>query len=177
MRVRHGRNVAVAAWQFATTHDPLTKLPNRELFVSRLDAALTSGGTGAVLILDIDRLPQINDALGHDAGDGVLIDVADRLRSSVRADDLVARMSGGEFVVLLQMDPEADVLAIAERLIERIRISRATPTGELSVPAKVGMVQWNADTPAMSGGELIRGAERAMHEATPARSHPMRAAG
>lgn len=161
------RDEARAAAEHAATHDPLTGLATRSLFVSRLDQALACGVTGALVILDLDRLPRVNDALGHDAGDSVLVEVADRLRTSVRTDDLVARLSGGEFVVLLRTDPTVEIFGIAERLIERIRVTRPTPDGEIDVSARAGMVQWDDSSPPASGADLLRDAERAMHAPNP----------
>jgi diguanylate cyclase (GGDEF)-like protein len=166
------RDEARATLELAKTHDPLTRLPNRSLFVRRLDEVLASGGTGAVLILDIERLPLINDVLGHDAGDEILVEVADRLRRSVRADDLVARLSGGELVVLLQTSPDVEILAIAERLLELCRVTRDSPQGQLDVMARVGMVQWDDTSRAAPGAELLRAAERAMHADEPPPAHP-----
>ena len=117
-----------------------------------------------MLILDIERLPRVNDLLGHDAGDEILVEVAERLRASVRNVDLVARMSGGEFVVLLQTQADVDILSIAERLLELCRVTRSSPQGPLEVTANVGMVQWDEQTAGASGAELLRAAERAMHE-------------
>ena len=175
--VRAERDEALVAVEHALTHDPLTKLPNRALFTARLDHALVADVCGAVLILDIDRLAEVNDALGHDAGDELLVEVADRLRTSLRSDDLVARLSGGEFVALLRSDPETDLMSVAERVIEQIRTSRPTPHGTIDLAAKVGMVQWNEQMPATSAADLLRAAERAMHGTPTAARQPTASAG
>ena len=162
------RNEARAAAEHAAGHDPLTHLATRALFTRQLDDALATGATGAVLVLDLDHLPRVNDVLGHEAGDEVLVEVADRLRSSVRTDDLVARLSGGEFVVLLRTDPEVEIFGIAERVIEVVRVRRPSPAGDIDVSARVGMVQWDESTPPASAADLLRSAESAMHAPTPA---------
>lgn len=87
-------------------YDPLTRLPNRRLLLDRLQQALTastrSGMAGAVMLVDLDNFKALNDSLGHDIGDQVLIEAARRMESSVRQGDTVARMGGDEFVVMLE---------------------------------------------------------------------------
>ena len=86
------------------THDPLTGLPNRALFSERLAEALAAAGPAAplaVLYCDLDRFKQVNDTLGHAAGDALLRAVAERLTAVVRPDDTVSRLSGDEFALVL----------------------------------------------------------------------------
>jgi diguanylate cyclase (GGDEF)-like protein/PAS domain S-box-containing protein len=97
-------------------HDSLTKLPNRRLLRDRLERAARASKRQnsymAVLFVDLDKFKQLNDAYGHDVGDRALIEVADRLRRAVRASDTVARLSGDEFVVLLEgLGPDPDAAA------------------------------------------------------------------
>ena len=92
--------------RWAANHDMLTKLPNRVVLQQRIEQAISSasatgGGHFALLLLDVDQFKQINDTLGHEAGDELLCTFATRLRSAVRADDTVARLGGDEFAVLL----------------------------------------------------------------------------
>lgn len=91
--------------RWAGNHDPLTQLPNRTLFQQALErhlgAAAASGGSLSVLMIDLDDFKRINDALGHDAGDALLSEFAQRLRQAVRPDDVLARLGGDEFAVLL----------------------------------------------------------------------------
>jgi diguanylate cyclase (GGDEF)-like protein len=88
-------------------YDPLTHLPNRRLLVERLQRAMVecrrNGRLGALMFLDLDRFKDVNDSLGHDAGDMLLIEVSRRLQACVREMDTVARMGGDEFIVLLPM--------------------------------------------------------------------------
>ena len=92
-------------------YDPLTRLPNRRLLLDRLQQAMTAGArtgkAGAVMLLDLDNFKMLNDTLGHDIGDQLLIDVARRIESSVRQGDTVARMGGDEFVAYLSEAPTA----------------------------------------------------------------------
>jgi diguanylate cyclase (GGDEF)-like protein/PAS domain S-box-containing protein len=96
------------------THDPLTGLANRSLTAERLDAALARGAAGHVglLFCDLDKFKEVNDRLGHESGDDLLIQVADRLRACVRPTDLLARFGGDEFVIVL--DAVADLDAVTE---------------------------------------------------------------
>jgi diguanylate cyclase (GGDEF)-like protein len=110
-------------------HDPLTKLPNRRLLLDRLSQAMAtskrSGRYAAVLFLDLDHFKEINDAYGHECGDALLLEVADRLKQCVREMDTVARFGGDEFVVMLS-DLETDQeksRSQAHAIAEKIRIA------------------------------------------------------
>jgi diguanylate cyclase (GGDEF)-like protein len=114
-------------------HDALTKLPNRRLLNDRLVQAMASSKRnhrhGALMFLDLDNFKTLNDSQGHDAGDLLLLDVAERLKSCVRETDTVARIGGDEFIVILG-DLHADKTISTELAIavaEKIRLALAIP--------------------------------------------------
>jgi diguanylate cyclase (GGDEF)-like protein/PAS domain S-box-containing protein len=114
-------------------YDALTKLPNRHLFLDRFRSALTSASRlnsfGAILLIDLDRFKLLNDTLGHDCGDLILIEVASRLKSSVREMDTVARLGADEFIVLIEdvSDNMDDTSRKVGLVAEKIRESLASP--------------------------------------------------
>ena len=113
--------------------DPLTQLPNRRMLTDRLSMALAvsqrSGLHGALMFLDLDNFKPLNDTHGHDAGDLLLIEVAQRLQGCVRAVDTVARIGGDEFVVMLSelASSQSDSLAEARAVAEKVRLALAAP--------------------------------------------------
>jgi len=124
-------------------HDPLTGLPNRVLFQDRLDEALRGAGRDdgvAVLFCDLDRFKQINDSLGHAAGDEVLRQVASRLSAAVRPGDTVGRLSGDEFAALLPgLVDTAIAREVAGRLVECFDEPLRVAGRQLQVTASVGV--------------------------------------
>jgi diguanylate cyclase (GGDEF)-like protein len=120
--LREQRNHA----QQLATHDPLTGLPNRvfldERLVQVVSRAKRSGGSGAVILLDLDDFKSVNDNFGHDHGDLLLQDVAHCLRNTVRASDSVIRFGGDEFIILIEDSKQvSDLVATAEQLINSLR--------------------------------------------------------
>ena len=101
-------------------HDPLSGLPNRAAFKAEVEKTLATS-EAAVLFLDLDRVKQINDTLGHPVGDRLIVDVAARLKSAVSAGAMVARIGGDEFTVLVPASKSVDVEQLAEQLIAAIR--------------------------------------------------------
>lgn len=102
--------------QEAACHDPLTQVLNRRGFEQRAVASLTQRSKQALLVLDLDYFKRVNDAHGHPVGDQVLVLVTQRLRQQLRSQDILARMGGEEFVILLDLGAPKEVLAVAERL-------------------------------------------------------------
>jgi diguanylate cyclase (GGDEF)-like protein len=149
-------------------HDPLTDLPNRALLGDRLSAALSrvSEGSGAVslLLLDLDRFKLINDTLGHQAGDTLLVTVAERLRASVRPGDTVARLGGDEFTVLLE---HVTSPAQAEEVAARITSALALPIDlggrTMVVTTSIGIAHHESGH--ASEADLLRDADVALYQA------------
>jgi diguanylate cyclase (GGDEF)-like protein len=146
-------------------HDSLTGLPNRTLYLDRLEHALAritrDPALIAVLFLDLDGFKACNDRFGHHVGDRLLVAVASRLQASIRATDTAARFGGDEFLLLLEDLNEEDE---AEQLADRIRTALAAPyeiEGEdIHVSAAIGIA--TTTDPAMSPEDLIRAADEAM---------------
>jgi diguanylate cyclase (GGDEF)-like protein len=151
--------------------DPLTGLYNRRFFQQMLqlesERCATSGEPMAVVILDLDHFKHINDRYGHPAGDAVLVQVADRLRQSVRTGDVVARFGGEEFVCLLPDTDEEAALDLAERLRGVLRHTPITagPGQAIAVTASVGFAATDAKRPAVDPAHLIAQADRALYGA------------
>ena len=119
-------------------HDPLTGLANRALFYEQLALGLTRARRSqkilAVLYLDLDGFKYVNDTLGHAAGDKLLTSVAGRLKSCVRESDVVSRMGGDEFVVLLSdISQVGDVAVIGNKILESFREIFITESDQLQV--------------------------------------------
>jgi diguanylate cyclase (GGDEF)-like protein/PAS domain S-box-containing protein len=152
------------------THDALTDLPNRALLLDHLELALArtgrSPGLLALLFLDLDRFKQVNDGLGHDAGDDLLVQAARRIRAVTRPIDTVARLGGDEFVVLCEdVDDEQHAIAVAER-ISRALEHRPFALGEVevAVTASIG-IALSAGGEAAHPEALLRDADAAMYRA------------
>ena len=147
-------------------HDPLTGLPNRRLLQERLEHAIAlsrRGATGiALLFVDLDDFKIINDTLGHDAGDTVLVTVAQRLLEKVRVTDTVARLGGDEFVVLLVGTPHQEAVStIATSLVESIGEDIPLEGQILNVNASIGISRYPDD--GFTASELLTSADRAMY--------------
>jgi diguanylate cyclase (GGDEF)-like protein len=150
-------------------HDALTGLPNRVLFLDRLDQALARlsrrDGQVAVLFLDHDGFMWVNDSLGHDAGDAVVVEVARRLQSALRPYDTAARIGGDEFLVLAEApeDDEQAAIHLAERIREQLMGPIRVGDTDVRVSASVGITCTTDSTTAAS--LLIRDADAAMYRA------------
>lgn len=150
-------------------HDPLTDLANRALFVRRAELALQPVEIGgetqlAAIVLDLDDFKNVNDLLGHDCGDRVLMAVASRLRHSVRPTDTAARIGGDEFAILVEGLHEPGMIDdIAGRVVAALRHPVDLGSGSVPVQASLGVV--HARSGELSVAELIRRADVAMYRA------------
>ncbi|WP_328477490.1 EAL domain-containing protein [Actinoplanes sp. NBC_00393] len=150
-------------------HDDLTGLVNRGLLMDRLALALSSlpaGGPARVglLFCDLDHFKTVNDSLGHDAGDQLLVAIAERLRDSVRPGDVVCRLGGDEFVILMPHVTDDEAAAVAERMAEHLgRPMRLADGSEFFASLSVGL-RTTAD-PAADPESLLQDADTAMYQA------------
>ncbi|MFI5762813.1 putative bifunctional diguanylate cyclase/phosphodiesterase [Streptomyces sp. NPDC051563] len=162
-----------AQLQHSAEHDPLTDLPNRALFTRRVRQALTGRRAGdhstAVLFIDLDGFKAVNDTIGHQAGDELLIEAARRLQDSVRAGDTAARLGGDEFAALILGDGGRDrsareyqVHEIADRLRTTLSQPYRIAGSEVRVAASIGVAF--AD-PGITPSDLMRNADLAMYRA------------
>jgi len=137
---------AQEALRHDATHDALTGLPNRVLFLDRLAHAVERGRRHkefrfAVLSLDLDRFKAVNDSLGVRVGDEVIVDHARRLEQCVRGEDMVARLSGDEFAILLEsLADDADAGRVAERMLRSLTAPVETREGVVFSTASIGIV-------------------------------------
>jgi diguanylate cyclase (GGDEF)-like protein/PAS domain S-box-containing protein len=147
-------------------HDALTQLANRAMFHDRVQAALRGSRRTddvAVLFLDLDGFKEVNDSLGHAAGDELLVRVAERLRLSVREDDLVARLGGDEFAVLVQsIVATTDARSVADRIVTALREPFVLAGREIHIAASIGLA---CAGDAADAEQLMRNADLAMYEA------------
>jgi diguanylate cyclase (GGDEF)-like protein/PAS domain S-box-containing protein len=149
-------------------HDALTGLPNRLMLLSRLEHAISKSrrdkNQGAVLFLDLDRFKQVNDTLGHPAGDALLIAVAKRLRERLRDSDTLARLGGDEFVILLEdLAERSQAASLAQELIALLSEPFDLPGGHVArIGGSIGIALFPADGTAPD--ELIQRADVALYE-------------
>jgi diguanylate cyclase (GGDEF)-like protein len=154
--------------EFQAFHDPLTCLPNRTLFTDRLEQALArserQGGKVAVMFVDLDDFKEVNDSLGHEAGDRVLVAKAKRLRVCLRPADTAARLGGDEFTVLLEDVEDAQgAVRVAERILEELQTPVTFGELERVLGASIGIALGDGthDRP----GDLLRKADLALYRA------------
>ncbi len=149
-------------------HDPLTGLPNRLLMMDRACQALTrlhrSNGVVAMLFIDLDKFKAVNDNLGHDVGDRLLVQVAERLAELMRDSDTVARLGGDEFVILAEeIDSEGEALALAERVLDALERPFPLGSADVAMLASVGISA--SYDPEADPEAMLREADLAMYRA------------
>jgi diguanylate cyclase (GGDEF)-like protein len=165
--VRRERHIADQRVAYLAYHDSLTDLPNRTLFLDRLQQAVLRSHRDekglAVLLIDLDGFKEVNDALGHHAGDLVLQEVAMRLRGALRASDTVARLGGDEFAVLLPGTDINRAELAARKVLHDMQHPFVADSRPMQVSASIGIagVPWHAST----SDEVLQRADSAMYHA------------
>jgi diguanylate cyclase (GGDEF)-like protein len=151
------------------SHDSLTGLPNRDSLTRRLTASFSPGGNRrasheCVLFVDIDDFKDVNDSLGHELGDALLVQLSGRLNDCVRPQDLVARLGGDEFaVVVIEDEGEMTAVGVAERILEAVREPFIVNGARLLVSVSIGVAKRDPGTE--NAAELLRHADFAMYMA------------
>lgn len=163
------RKQAQAEVQFLETHDPLTKLPTRGQLLRHLGDAITAaedeGTQVAVLVVDLDHLKRVNDALGLNAGDELLVRISERLRSWVRSADVVARLGGDEFAIVLSGLEEAEAITSRVDVLLEDLLTTVTIGGHpLAVTVSIGGAVHASGEPG-DPAELLKRADLAMEHA------------
>jgi diguanylate cyclase (GGDEF)-like protein/PAS domain S-box-containing protein len=153
--------------RFQALHDSLTGLPNRTLLFDRLEQSIRSARRGeqtvALLLLDLDLFKEVNDTLGHEAGDVVLREVASRLRGVLRASDTIARLGGDEFAIVLPGSDADGARQIAEKIHSVLSAPVHVHSHSMPVAASVGIVLHPAH--GKDGATLLQHADLAMYDA------------
>ncbi|MEW5728747.1 MAG: EAL domain-containing protein [Pseudomonadota bacterium] len=148
-------------------HDLLTGLPNRDIFLDRVDQSVLQvnrvGGSVALLMMGLDRFTLVNDALGHAAGDRLLIEVARRLRHCIRETDTVVRLEGDKFALVMIIADVDDSVIVAEKVLHAIKEPFGIDGQEVVVTFSIGIALYPQD--AQSGNSLVKQAENALHYA------------
>jgi diguanylate cyclase (GGDEF)-like protein/PAS domain S-box-containing protein len=160
------RKIAQARINHLARFDSLTGLPNRTILRANMESALSAcraDNMCAVHFIDLDQFKQVNDTLGHSRGDILLIAVAERLQSVVRASDVIARFGGDEFVVLQYPVTSADqVSALAKRIVERLKGTYDIDGHEVAVSASVGIAIADEN---VNADQLLRNSDMALYKA------------
>ncbi|WP_347554260.1 EAL domain-containing protein [Robbsia sp. KACC 23696] len=148
-------------------HDTLTRLPNRLLLMDRLEQAIESAtaarGKFTVMFLDLDGFKAVNDTFGHHLGDQLLVQVSERIRQHVHAEDTCARLGGDEFVLLAKVAGAADAATIAERLVNVLEDPFVVSGHHLTVSASIGIALYPGD--GVVPADLVKSADIAMYHA------------
>jgi diguanylate cyclase (GGDEF)-like protein/PAS domain S-box-containing protein len=154
--------------QYLATHDLLTSLPNRYLLLDRMEQTIRRARRNqivfAVLYIDLDGFKKINDRYGHDIGDQVLKQVAERLTANVRESDTVARMGGDEFTIILDaIKKPGDAMRVAQKIRAKIETGFDVFANQVKVTASIGISLY--PTHGMDAATLLKAADHAMYQA------------
>ncbi|MDD2720996.1 MAG: EAL domain-containing protein [Gallionella sp.] len=154
--------------KYLANYDVLTGLPNRYLLKDRIEQSLSAAqrkqGKAAVMFIDLDHFKNINDSLGHDVGDALLKQVAERLRICLRRTDTIARQGGDEFVaVLTELNSADEVIYVAEKMIETLQVKFLLNDYQLTITPSIGISIYPED--GTTTIDLLRNADLAMYQA------------
>jgi len=155
---------------YSAFYDGLTGVPNRALFLDKLSTALVqsrqAGQNLAVLFLDMDRFKHVNDTLGHAAGDALLIAVTERLQSGLRAEDIVGRFGGDEFLILIEDVRQAeDIKALADEIVAALKCPFDVEGSEVVTGASIGIALATKQTSSLGPSDILRHADIALQHA------------
>jgi diguanylate cyclase (GGDEF)-like protein/PAS domain S-box-containing protein len=155
---------------YQASHDPLTDLPNRTLFIDRLRHALAQAnrreGRVAVLFVDLDNFKFVNNGLGHQVGDQLLVAVAQRLSACIRPEDTVARFGGDEFALLLENFAEVgSAVRVAERIVQELQAPLTLDEYEMFLTTSIGIALSTPDRKNLLPEDLLHNADVALYEA------------
>ncbi|MER9023521.1 sensor domain-containing diguanylate cyclase [Mesorhizobium sp. M0815] len=152
----------------SANHDPLTDLPNRRAFHNEIklviDRCASTDEAAGLLFIDLDRFKEVNDTLGHEAGDALLQRVSNQLRTILRSADFVARLGGDEFAFLFSGGADQarqKAVRVAERILEKLHMKVSTPNGGIQVGCTVGVAMYPAE--AADAETLMALADRLMY--------------
>jgi diguanylate cyclase (GGDEF)-like protein/PAS domain S-box-containing protein len=151
--------------QFQASYDGLTRLPNRVLFYDRvrqaLSAARRKSRVAAVLFIDLDRFKHVNDTFGHDAGDQLLSEVAERVTGRIRVEDTMGRIGGDEFAVVLpEVNSDQDAAYVARKIVDALALPFSLEGKDVFVTSSIGIAMFPADS--QDADTLIKQADTAM---------------
>ena len=165
---KHELELAKLQSDHSAHHDQLTGLPNRRAFHHQLNAMIDRNQSlnqaVVLMFIDLDNFKQVNDTLGHDAGDNLLNKVAIRLQGQLRSTDFVARLGGDEFAFVLSCDRDTasqDAMKVAQRILKKLRIEVPAPCGNVSVGCTIGLAVY--PTEASGVPDLLALADRLMY--------------
>jgi diguanylate cyclase (GGDEF)-like protein len=162
------RNQAITKMHLLANYDPLTKLPNRTLCLDRLEQAISKVSrdqeTLAIMFIDLDNFKDVNDFLGHSAGDLLLVKVSNNLSNALRQSDTLARLGGDEFVVILtEFESKESLSMIAEKCVQAVSQEFKIMDNIVTTSASIGIAIYPDD--AFSSEELMKAADSAMYQA------------
>lgn len=150
--------------EYMAYHDALTSLPNRALLNERIRLSAEEGHRFGLMFMDLDFFKSINDTLGHVVGDELLVDVAERITASVRSGDIVARIGGDEFAILVSdLKEDADLASLAEKISEKLAAPFNIEGINFFVTASIGIACYPTDSEEVE--DLIKYADTAMYDA------------